>query len=75
VPVSLYNAVAQVLAYVYQLKRITPGIVVREPGMIPVPTGMDPFEVAATKAAAANAATSAQDGTSTKNAESTEADQ
>jgi len=58
VPVGLYNAVAQVLAYVYQLKRMMPGMTVHEPGLIPVPTGMDPFEVAATNAAAAKATTS-----------------
>jgi len=53
VPVSLYNAVAQVLAYVYQLKRMVPGMIVRDPGVILVPAGLDPFEVAATKAKAA----------------------
>ncbi|MEQ1516085.1 MAG: EscU/YscU/HrcU family type III secretion system export apparatus switch protein, partial [Usitatibacteraceae bacterium] len=44
VPVALYNAVAQVLAYVYQLKRLTPGMILREPGKIDVPTGLDPLE-------------------------------
>jgi flagellar biosynthetic protein FlhB len=44
VPVALYNAVAQVLAYVYQLKRLTPGMILREPGRIDVPAGLDPLE-------------------------------
>lgn len=44
VPAALYNAVAQVLAYVYQLKRLAPGIVLREPGRIDVPEGLDPLE-------------------------------
>lgn len=46
VPVALYNAVAQVLAYVYQLKRQAPGMVLREPGRIEVPAGLDPLEAA-----------------------------
>jgi flagellar biosynthetic protein FlhB len=44
VPVSLYNAVAQVLAYVYQLKRLAPGMVLHEPDLIEVPAGLDPME-------------------------------
>jgi flagellar biosynthesis protein FlhB len=44
VPFALYNAVAQVLAYVYQLKRLAPGAILREPGTIDVPTGLDPQE-------------------------------
>ena len=44
VPVALYNAVAQVLAYVYQLKRLAPGMILREPGKIDVPKGLDPLE-------------------------------
>jgi flagellar biosynthetic protein FlhB len=44
VPVALYNAVAQVLAYVYQLKRLAPGMILREPGKIDVPTGLDPMD-------------------------------
>lgn len=43
VPVTLYNAVAQVLAYVYQLKRLAPGMTLREPGLIEIPTGLDPL--------------------------------
>lgn len=46
VPVALYNAVAQVLAYVYQLKRLVPGMVLHEPGLIDIPTGLDPQEKA-----------------------------
>ena len=42
VPVALYNGVAQVLAYVYQLKRRTPGMNLRRPGPIDVPRGLDP---------------------------------
>lgn len=44
VPAALYNAVAQVLAYVYQLKRLSPGMTLREPGRIDVPAGLDPME-------------------------------
>ena len=44
VPASLYNAVAQVLAYVYQLKRLSPGMTLREPGQIDVPEGLDPLD-------------------------------
>jgi flagellar biosynthetic protein FlhB len=44
VPVALYNAVAQVLAYVYQLKRLAPGMRLREPGPIDVPNGLDPLK-------------------------------
>jgi flagellar biosynthetic protein FlhB len=44
VPVALYNAVAQVLAYVYQLKRLAPGMILKEPGRIDVPRGLDPLE-------------------------------
>ncbi|MBL8511085.1 MAG: flagellar biosynthesis protein FlhB [Betaproteobacteria bacterium] len=44
VPVALYQAVAQVLAYVYQLKRFVPGrgMTLQEPGEIAVPDGLDP---------------------------------
>ncbi len=46
IPVALYTAVAQVLAYVYQLKRYAAGAASRpvEPRDIEVPEGMDPFE-------------------------------
>lgn len=44
VPVALYNAVAQVLAYVYQLKRLVPGMVLNDPGVISIPKGLDPAE-------------------------------
>jgi flagellar biosynthetic protein FlhB len=44
VPVALYNAVAQVLAYVYQLKRLAPGMILRDPGPIDVPKGLDPLD-------------------------------
>jgi flagellar biosynthesis protein FlhB len=44
VPFVLYNAVAQVLAYVYQLKRLAPNAILREPGEIDVPSGLDPKE-------------------------------
>ncbi len=44
VPVSLYNAVARVLAYVYQLKRLAPGMTLHEPGLIEIPMGLDPLE-------------------------------
>jgi flagellar biosynthetic protein FlhB len=46
VPVALYNAVAQVLAYVYQLKRLVPGMVINNPGVISIPAGLDPAEAA-----------------------------
>ncbi len=46
VPVALYNAVAQVLAYVYQLKRLVPGMILNEPGLIVIPKGLDPAEAA-----------------------------
>lgn len=44
VPRALYAAIAQVLAYVYQLKRWVPGRTAapREPADIEVPAGMDP---------------------------------
>lgn len=47
IPAALYSAVAQVLAWVYQLEQFTRGRGVRprEPG-ITVPAGMDPLEVA-----------------------------
>jgi len=44
VPVALYNAVAQVLAYIYQLKRLTQGAVLHDPGRIDVPAGLDPLQ-------------------------------
>jgi flagellar biosynthesis protein FlhB len=50
IPAALYTAVAQVLAYVYQLKRYRDGQAQRpqEPGDIPIPRGLDPFEPRAT---------------------------
>lgn len=44
IPAALYTAVAQVLAYVYQLKAFTAGRAPRplEPSVIDVPEGMDP---------------------------------
>ena len=50
IPAVLYTAVAQVLAYVYQLKRYHNGQAQRpqEPGDIPIPPGLDPFEPRAT---------------------------
>ena len=44
VPRALYAAIAQVLAYVYQLKRWVPGRTAapRQPADIEVPPGMDP---------------------------------
>lgn len=50
IPAALYTAVAQVLAYVYQLKRYRDGQAQRpqEPGEIPIPPGLDPFEPRAT---------------------------
>jgi flagellar biosynthetic protein FlhB len=46
IPGVLYTAVAQVLAYVFQLKRYRDGRGQRPeaPGDIPVPPGLDPFE-------------------------------
>lgn len=46
VPAALYSAVAQVLAYVFQLKRFAEGRATRpvEPADILVPAGMDPLE-------------------------------
>ena len=43
VPAALYNAVAQVLAYVYQLKRLAPGMVLDDPATIEVPADLDPL--------------------------------
>jgi flagellar biosynthetic protein FlhB len=50
IPAALYSAVAQVLAYVYQLKRFAEGRAARpvEPGEISVPPGLDPLEPLAT---------------------------
>ena len=50
IPAALYTAVAQVLAYVYQLKRYRDGQAQRpsEPGDIPIPRGLDPLEPRAT---------------------------
>jgi len=50
IPAVLYTAVAQVLAYVYQLRRYRDGQGERpqEPGEIPIPPGLDPFEPRAT---------------------------
>jgi flagellar biosynthesis protein FlhB len=46
IPAALYTAVAQVLAYVYQLKRHRDGQAERPqtPQDIPIPPGLDPFE-------------------------------
>jgi flagellar biosynthetic protein FlhB len=46
IPALLYTAVAQVLAYVYQLKRYREGQAQRpqEPGDIAIPRGLDPLE-------------------------------
>jgi flagellar biosynthesis protein FlhB len=46
IPAALYTAVAQVLAYVYQLRRYRDGQGQRpqEPGDIEIPQGLDPFE-------------------------------
>ena len=50
IPAALYTAVAQVLAYVYQLRGYRDGEAERpqEPGDIPIPPGLDPFEPRAT---------------------------
>jgi flagellar biosynthesis protein FlhB len=50
IPAALYNAVAQVLAYVYQLKRYRDGQAQppQVPQEIPIPPGLDPFEPRAT---------------------------
>jgi flagellar biosynthesis protein FlhB len=50
IPAQLYTAVAQVLAYVYQLKRYRDGQAQRpqEPADIPIPRGLDPLEPRAT---------------------------
>lgn len=44
IPAALYTAVAQVLAYIYQLRNWVPGrgIVPHAPDAVPVPPGMDP---------------------------------
>jgi flagellar biosynthetic protein FlhB len=48
IPAALYTAVAQVLAYVYQLRHFVPGRNPRprEPQDLQVPSGMDPQEKA-----------------------------
>jgi flagellar biosynthetic protein FlhB len=48
IPAALYQAVAQVLAYIFQLRRSRLGVVVEPepPSDIEVPPGMDPNEVA-----------------------------
>jgi flagellar biosynthetic protein FlhB len=50
IPAALYTAVAQVLAYVYQLRRFRDGQAQRptEPTDIPIPRGLDPLEPRAT---------------------------
>jgi len=50
IPAALYTAVAQVLAYVYQLKRYRDGQAQRpqQPDEIPIPRGLDPLEPRAT---------------------------
>ena len=47
IPATLYTAVAEVLAYVYQLRRYETegGVAPRIPATLPVPTNMDPGEV------------------------------
>jgi flagellar biosynthetic protein FlhB len=44
IPASLYEAVALVMAYVFQLRRYRAegGPVPQAPGVLPVPTGLDP---------------------------------
>ena len=42
IPAALYNAVAQVLAYVYQLRNIVPGRMPVAPQVIDVPPELDP---------------------------------
>jgi len=47
VPASLYTAVAQVLAYVYQLRHFVPGRSAsrpQAPAQVPVPAGLDPLQ-------------------------------
>jgi flagellar biosynthetic protein FlhB len=46
IPAALYTAVAQVLAYVYQLRRFRDGQGQRpqQPDEIEIPPGLDPFE-------------------------------
>lgn len=44
VPVALYGAVAEVLAWVYQLRAAAPGRQPAPPVAIPVPAGLDPAE-------------------------------
>lgn len=47
VPASLYTAVAQVLAYVYQLRNFAPGRSARRPqapAQVEIPTGLDPLQ-------------------------------
>jgi flagellar biosynthetic protein FlhB len=50
IPAALYTAVAQVLAYVYQLKSHRDGLAQppQAPQDIPIPPGLDPFEPRAT---------------------------
>jgi flagellar biosynthetic protein FlhB len=45
IPEALYTAVAEVLAYVYQLRRYqtTGGVYPQEPSELPVPKELDPF--------------------------------
>jgi flagellar biosynthetic protein FlhB len=47
IPEALYTAVAEVLAYVYQLRRYqtTGGAAPEAPGELPVPKELDPYEV------------------------------
>lgn len=49
IPAALYTAVAEVLAYVYQLRRQQEfgGPLPQPPDLLPVPVGLDPGEVAA----------------------------
>ncbi len=53
IPAALYNAVAQVLAYVFQLKTMVRGRPPAAPAHIPVPPELDPHDPASTAGAAA----------------------
>ena len=53
IPAALYNAVAQVLAYVFQLRTMVRGRPPAVPAHIPVPPELDPHDPASTAGAAA----------------------
>ena len=53
IPGALYNAVAQVLAYVFQLKNAVSGRFPQAPSNIPVPSELDPHNQSQTQGAAA----------------------